>query len=651
MRNVMSLLMVLMMAAPAAAQLWLPGIFGDHMVLQRNKPIRVWGEASPGEQISVTLAGQSVKTKAAKDRSWQVYLPAMTHGGPHTLTVKSKSGELSFNDVLVGEVWLCSGQSNMEWTVQNADSAEKEINQAGFPMIRHLQVPKATSLSPEKNIKPATWQICSPETVGNFTAVGYFFARELYRQLDVPIGLVNSSWGGTHVETWTSGPAFFSEPDFAGLKSKMPASQDALITKRKLLVDEQMKKIQNGLPSAEETRTFSAAGLDDRSWATMKIPGLWEGQGLANFDGEIWFRTRFPVPADLRLADMRIELGMIDDVDSTYINGKFIGSTRVYNRKRVYPIPAGLLTNDNSLAVKVMDSGGGGGIYGDPADLAVHIGNVRIPLAGNWSTRIEKVYNDGNFINPNSYPTLLFNAMINPIAGFGMHGAIWYQGESNAGRAEQYNTSFPLMISDWRRQWKDSFPFYFVQLTHWKASGGTSQNGGSEWAELREAQQHTLQLPYTGMAVITDIGNTEDIHPRNKQDVGKRLALQALSKTYDLPVRAESPAFSSFSVREGKALLEFKHVYDGWQVRNKYGYINGFEVAGSDQQFHYAKAWIENGRVIVFSEKVTQPVAIRYCWSDDPNDVNLFNSEGLPAAPFRTDQWPGKTRGIKFDID
>jgi sialate O-acetylesterase len=241
--------------------------------------------------------------------------------------------------------------------------------------------------------------------------------------------------------------------------------------------------------------------------------------------------------------------------------------------------------------------------------------------------------------------------MINPLVGYGIAGALWYQGESNAGRADQYNISFPLMINDWRNRWKDSFPFYFVQLTHWQAGGGTSQNGGSSWAELREAQQNTLRLSNTGMAVITDIGNTLDIHPRNKQDVGKRLALQALAKTYGMDNKSLSPSYSSMSLKDGKAVLAFNNIYGGLVVKNKYGYINGFEIAGADQQFHYAKAWLENGQVVVFSEKVSQPVAVRYCWSDDPNDVNLFNSEGLPAAPFRTDNWPRKTKGVKFEFE
>ena len=625
-------------------------IFGDHMVLQRNKPIRIWGDAAAGEKITVSLNGKIAKAKAGKDGSWQVNLPAMTHGGPYTLSVKGKN-EVTFNDVLIGEVWLCSGQSNMEWIVKNSDSATKEIANANYPQIRHIAVPKATSLTPVKNIKPANWEICNPATVANFTAVGYFFAREIYQKLNIPVGLINSSWGGTHVETWTSSTAFFGDPEFASLKTKMPENTDKIIAEKKAKMDALIQKTQPGLPSRNEVNQFTSIGLDDSQWKKMNLPASWEYYGYPELDGELWFRKSFSIPADISTADARLELGMIDDKDSTFLNGVFIGSSSVYNEKRVYKIPSGLLKNRNILAVKVIDNGGGGGLYGGGETMALYIGKTIIPLSGEWSFRIEKVYNDGNSVNPNAYPTLLYNAMINPLVGYGIAGAIWYQGESNAGRADQYNTSFPLMINDWRNKWKDSFPFYFVQLTHWQAGGGTSQNGGSSWAELREAQQKTLRVPYTGMAVITDIGNTADIHPRNKQDVGKRLALQALSKTYAIKVNAESPAFASMTIKEGRAMLIFNYVYNGWEVKNKYGYINGFEIAGSDQKFYYAKAWIDNGKIVVSADKVPDPVAVRYCWSDDPNDVNLFNSEGLPAAPFRTDNWPKKTKGARFDFE
>lgn len=478
MRKMFIALLCSMVLHTGIAQVKPAGIFGDHMVLQRQKPIKVWGTASPGEKVNVTFNGAAAKTKASKTGEWSVTLPAMSHGGPFEMIIEGKD-KVTFSDILIGEVWLCSGQSNMEWIVNNSDSAKREIAQANHPQIRHIKVPKNPALQPRTDIQPATWQICSPETVAQFTAVGYFYAREIQQKLGVPVGLVNSSWGGTHVETWISGEVLFGHPEFEALKAKYPT------------VDTVMK-------------------------------------------------------------------------------------------------------------------------------------------------------------NPNTYGTLLYNGMIHPLVGLGMRGALWYQGESNAARADQYNLSFPMMIQDWRKRWQEDFPFYFVQLTHFQAAKGHSQNGGSTWAELREAQTNTLKLPNTGMAVIIDIGNSTDIHPRNKQDVGKRLALQALAKTYGMDIPHESPMYDTMTIDKRRAIISFKNVYKGLSVRNRYGYIYGFEMAGADQQFHYAKAELRKDKIIVTCDKVKDPVAVRYGWADDPNDLNLFNSAGLPVNPFRTDNWTKKTKGAGF---
>ena len=624
-------------------------IFGSHMVLQREKPIRVWGTASPGETVTVTLAGKSAKTRAGKSGQWELVLPAMAHGGPYQMTIAGKKS-MVLDDVLIGEVWVCSGQSNMEWPLSQTENAESQIARATNGMIRHFLVPKHTSLSPESEILPSSWQVCSPQTAGNFTAVGYFFARKLYEELGIPVGLVNSSWGGTHVETWTSGPSFFAEPAFASLRSQIPRNMDSLIARRQAQLNKVIATVQDGMPTAAEAAQYSKADYNHRSWKTMELPGQWEYKGLPDLDGVVWYRRDFQVPADLRIVDPVLHLAMIDDADSVFINGEYVGSESVYNKPRVYKIRPGLLRATNTIAIRILDTGGGGGVYGNTEDMKIQIGTMAIPLAGAWHFRIASVSNDATAINPNAYPTLLYNAMIHPITKLSIRGVIWYQGESNAGRSEQYRMSFPLMISDWRKQWRDSFPFYFVQLTHWKAGGGNSRNGGSGWAELREAQQRTLRLPYTGMAVITDIGNTEDIHPRNKADVGLRLALQALNKTYSRPIPCESPSFRSMEKQGNRMVLSFDNLYHGWDVRNPYGYINGFELAGSDQKFFLARAWLRGNTIVVETDKVADPVAVRYCWSDDPNDVNLFNSIGLPAAPFRTDQWPMRTAGAGFTL-
>jgi sialate O-acetylesterase len=381
----------------------------------------------------------------------------------------------------------------------------------------------------------------------------------------------------------------------------------------------------------------------------MKVPGEWEQQQLPNFDGEVWFRSNFNIADADAGKPAELSLGTIDDNDVTYINGTQIGATNQYNASRVYKIPAGVLkAGNNVIAVKVQDTGGGGGFTGEPTDLFVNVAGHKQPLAGNWAFRISAVVPTNSGVGPNSYPSLLYNAMINPILPFAIKGAIWYQGESNADRAYQYRTTFPLLINDWRRLWNQGeFPFYFVQLASFNSANGNSKNG-SKWAELREAQTLSLNVPNTGMAVITNIGETKDIHPRNKQDVGKRLAAVALHDTYGQNNVFSGPVYQSMQTNGNKVTLSFSSIGGGLTVKDKYGYIRGFEVAGADQQFHYAKAFIDGDKVVVFTEEVSSPVAVRYGWADDNLEDNLFNKEGFPAAPFRTDKWKGVTEEKKY---
>ncbi|MBT1701430.1 sialate O-acetylesterase, partial [Fulvivirgaceae bacterium PWU4] len=346
-----------------------------------------------------------------------------------------------------------------------------------------------------------------------------------------------------------------------------------------------------------------------------------------------------------------LELAMIDDSDETYVNGVRAGSTRGYSEKRIYRIPAGILKEGNNVvAVRVEDTGGGGGIYGDESQVRIVTGSTSQPLAGDWSFRVETISKRAATVGPNSYPTLLFNAMINPLLLLGIKGALWYQGESNAGRAYQYRKAFPLMITDWRKRWaQGDFPFYFVQLASFNASHGTSATG-STWAELREAQTMTLSLPNTGMAVTTDIGDANDIHPRNKQDVGKRLAALALARTYGKSGVDSGPVYKSMEVKGDKVIVTFSNTGGGLVAKDRYGYLKGFEIAGDDQKFQYAKAYVDGNTVVVYHEAVKAPVAVRFGWADEASDNNLYNKEGFPAVPFRTDTWKGITESGKFWI-
>ncbi|GGC17027.1 9-O-acetylesterase [Parapedobacter defluvii] len=466
------------------ADVRLPQIFANGMVLQRNQPIAVWGWADPGEQVKVGLNTQQQETTANADGTWKLTLSAEEAGGPFQLVVSGKN-TLTLSDVLIGEVWICSGQSNMQWTVANSDRAEQEIAGANYPQIRQVEIPRKTSGVPLDDVEePLEWKEANPQNVGNFTAVGYFYARELYKQLNVPIGLINTSWGGTIVETWISKEALEKDKSL----------------KRAVHVFEQ-------------------------------------------------------VPADTV-------------------------------RKNT---------------------------------------------------------------DPNHYPTLLFNAMINPLIPYTIKGAIWYQGESNAGRAYEYRKSFPMMIKDWRKRWGlGDFPFYFVQLASFKAAGGISATG-STWAELREAQHMTLSLPHTGEAVTIDIGNTDDIHPRNKQDVGKRLAAIALHDSYGRDVVYSGPVYRKFEINGAQATISFDHVNGGLTTKGA-DKVVGFEIAGADKHFYPAEARIEGETIVVSSPTVTKPKAVRYAWADDPGKSNLFNEEGFPASPFRTDNWTPATKNAVYEL-
>lgn len=629
----------------------LPGIFGDNMVLQRNKPIAVWGWANKGEKIAITFNLQTKTTKANAAGKWQLQLNPEAAGGPFILTVKGNN-TIIFSNVLVGEVWVCSGQSNMEWSLSLADNAAQEIAAANYPEIRHFTVTKATSSKPQEDIAGGNWNVSSPESAGNFSAVAYFYARELYRNLKVPIGLINNAWGGTHIETWTSYKAFQANDEFRDMIAPFPMiNVDSINKALKKNVSVSAKVWENELANKNVLQNWYKPELNESDWHKMALPGLWESKGLMGLDGIVLFRKTF----NMKKADLgktaTLQLGAIDDSDITYLNGKKIGSTDQYDISRSYTIPPGILKEGvNVIAVRVVDSGGGGGFQGDADEMKLGMENYSIKLDGEWSYKIESVKVDltNTGVGANDYPTLLFNAMLHPLIPFTIQGVIWYQGESNTQRAWQYNKAFPLLISDWRQQWKQGdFPFYFVQLSSYSAGGLNSPN---EWAELREAQSNTLLLPNTGMAVTTDVGKSNDIHPRNKKDVGYRLAAIALKNTYQKEMVSEGPTYQSMRVEANRMFISFSKIGSGLVAKDKYGYLKGFEIAGSDQKFYWAKALIDGNNVIVFSDQVTNPVSVRYSWTDDAGESNLFNKDGFPAPPFRTDNWPRSTIDVKYNF-
>jgi sialate O-acetylesterase len=642
----------------AHATVRLPALVGSHMVLQRERPVPVWGWAAPGEKVSVTFRGKTYgASQPDASGRWQVTLPAMPAGGPYALTVKGQN-TIELADVLVGDVWLASGQSNMQMPVkdhaggyQPVQQADQEIAAANWPNIRFFTVQQTVAYRPQAEVAGTGWQVCSPTTVAQLSAVAYFFGRGLYQKYKVPLGLLVSSWGGTPAEAWVSAEGLKAFPEFgpqiAGFASKTTSLSDdqhAYEAKQHELLTNIRRFDKGYLPTGQ---TWASPAFDAHAWPTMPVPGIWESApGLATYDGVIWFRKEIDLPANLAGQPLTLALGQVDDADTTYVNGVRVGSTNGYQLARRYQVPAGLLRpGRNVIAVRVVDTGGGGGITGEPAELSLSGGGRSLPLAGPWQYQVGVAIEDQPKApapgGAEHAPTTLYNGMIAPLQPFAVKGVIWYQGESNADRAVQYRTLFPALIADWRQRWgQPTLPFLYVQLAGYMAA--RPEPAESAWAELREAQALTLQVPSTGMATAIDIGEANDIHPHNKQEVGRRLALAAEHAAYgDNKLVYSGPMYSSIVPAGANIRVKFTQLGGGLQVKNG-APLQGFAVAGADHTFHWATARVVGNEVEVQSKDVLQPVAVRYNWADNPTG-NLTNKEGLPALPFRTDAWPGVT--------
>lgn len=642
-----SLIVLLLSTVITNAQTSLASIFSDNMVLQRNAKIPVWGFDKPNTTITVKFHDQVKKVKASKEGKWTIYLNDENAGGPYILSVKG-SNSIEIKNVLVGEVWICSGQSNMEWSVGQSDNAKEEILQANFPTIRHIKIPKEINSIPNLHFKNATWQICSPETVADFTGVGYFFAKELTQKLNIPIGLINASWGGTNIETWISREGFENSNEFKDMIAQMPkVNIDSLLESKMIVAKKNIEILQKSKFSTDNIPFYKDLNFDDSLWLSLNQPQPWEEQILGNFDGVVWLRKHFVL--NEKPKSVVLEIPAIDDNDETFVNGIRIGKTNGWDAKRSYLIPTEILNiGDNVIAVRVTDTGSGGGMHGDSKMLKIVTDKEEIPLGGSWKFQVESILNN---VNQNEYPSLCYNAMISPLIPFAFKGVLWYQGESNEQRAYQYKKAFPLLIKDWRSKFNSNFPFYFVQLASYTTKGNS--NDGCAWAEIREAQMHTLKLENTGMIVTTDlVANPNDIHPTNKKAVGMRLASIAFMNLYNQNLICSSgPTFKSFVNKDGRMILTFENMGSGLFTKDKYGYIRGFEVAGEDKVFYYAKAEIIDNNVVLTCNKVNNPVAVRFGWIGDASECNLYNKEGFPAVPFRSDNWRLSTESEKYKIN
>lgn len=655
------LIFLFLISASLRAEVQMPSMFSDNMVLQQQSEVSLWGKAKAMTNVKVKTswdkAEYNIKTDASG--SWKVNVKTPVAGGPYEISISDKK-ELKLKNVMIGEVWICSGQSNMEMTLDDwikIDNYKEEIASANYPNIRLLKVEKTTNLVPASNVnvKGGEWQVCSPATISDFSAVAYFFGRGLHKNMNVPIGLINSSWGGTVVESWTSAESLQLVPEFKETVDQiktLPENESERSALTKAMQEEWNQEITDK-DFGIENNIAIAASLDynDSNWDQMEIPGLWENSKLPELDGIVWFRKTIDIPSEWNGKDLALSLGKIDDNEITYFNGQKIGESYGYMTPRKYTVPTRLVKKGKAvIAVRVEDTGGEGGLHGEKRDVYIALSGknekeTKIDLAGKWKYKVAVDLKKDIRPLPLQYssnqnnPTSLFNAMIHPFTQFKIRGAIWYQGENNESRAYQYRTLFPLMIHDWRTWWGYDFPFYFVQLPNFKAI--EKEPGESDWAEIREAQAGALHLDNTGMAVTIELGDPNDVHPTNKQDVGYRLALIARAKTYGENISCSGPLYHSHKIIGNKIRIRFNHVEGGLKIKGD-SVLKGFSVAGPDRKFYWADAIIENDEVIVSSSNVPFPISVRYAWAGSPI-CNLYNSADLPASPFRTDDWPGIT--------
>lgn len=616
----------------------LPLMFGDGMVLQRERAIAVWGQAAPDAEVRVSLDGLAASVVADGKGAWRAELAAHAAGGPYTLRIEESGAATTvLSDVWVGDVWLASGQSNMEWPLAQSERGQADVAAANDPQIRHFRIPKSWAGTPQAQLQGGRWIAATPDTAGAFSAVGYYFAKALRERTELPIGIIDASWGGSSIEAWMDAAT-------QGMDVAEVARIDAAMQARDEAALKQTREHLAQWPDLPvDDADWQQPDLDEQHWTTLSAPALWEKQGWDGMDGVAWYRHDFTLSADEATRDLVVGLGRIDDSDTTWVNGVPVGETRMgYNQRRVYTVPASALrVGRNVIAIRVTDTGGGGGMDGQPDELYWQPeGGSPSSLTGEWRFRVAQATVSAES-NKNQRPTLLYNAMIHPLRDVGLRGVIWYQGESNAfatPNARAYRGQFSAMIGQWRAQFAQlELPFLWVQLASFHT--GTDAGLDSPWSVLRESQSATLRLPATAQVVSIDIGDAADIHPRNKHDVGARLALAARHVAYGEDIVYHGPVLREASFEAQEARLQFDTGASALQARGAARELIGFELAGADRVFHPAQARIEGEQLRVRSADVPAPVAVRYAWRDDAGQANLVNDAGLPASPFRSDDW------------
>ncbi len=657
------------LSAAPAENFALHKVYSDHMVLQRDREIRISGTAEPGGEVSIEFAGEKRTATAGADGVWRALFPAMKAGGPHSMTVSGKNAALKLEDILIGEVWVCSGQSNMAFTTRSARNAEAELaGAANQPKLRLLSVNRRISagkIAPD--VETMGWELCTPRSAAGFSAIGYFFGRDLARDLDIPVGMINSTWGGTPIESWISAAGYADAglDDLADRAAGLPKTgyAEVLKTRGKALVEWEKKFFGDHADAVRAAAGWAKDPLPEpEKWKTVTVPANLSSYGIDR-NGVFWLRKTVNIPEELAGKDLDLSLSTIDDCDEVFFNGEKVGATGIdtpqyWSVLRHYPVPGRLVrAGANTVAVRVIDHAFDGGIGGNARNLYLGTGTTRIPLAGDdWKMRPEFLLEKDFPVRPGAptdpalyHPASLYNAMIAGLQRFPVRGILWYQGEGNTGNAKLYARTFPALIESWRKEWNDPGQiFIFAQLSSLEANAPRHQPlpadfyeklqpRESNWAALRESQSSVLRLPNTGMAVTTDVGDPVDIHPTDKQTVARRMRMEALRLAYGRrDLVSSGPQYAGMKVEGNRIRVSFTGTGSGLVARG--GALRRFAVAGKDGVFRWAKAEIDGDTVVVSSPEVPEPVAVRYAWDNNPIDANLFNREGFPASGFRSDR-------------
>jgi sialate O-acetylesterase len=634
-RKVLILVSLLFLTnSPGFCDIRLPRLISDGAILQRDVALKIWGWSSAGEKVELSFKNNSYNTEADPNGYWQLILPPQTKGGPYEMIFKGNN-EIVLHNILFGDVWLCSGQSNMELTMQRLkDQYPEEIENCQNPNIRQFLVPDRYDFNVEhEDLESGSWQEANPENILHFSGVAYFFAKALFDRYQVPVGLINAALGGSPVEAWMSEDALMEFP--AAYRELQLFKDSSLIRDIERKNQSRQKAWYAKLDSDDRGKVagkeWFLEDVDESEWGEMKVPGFWADQTPGDINGVVWFRKKVSIPKSMTGKEARLWLGRIVDQDHVYVNGKFVGTTGYQYPPRKYLVPKGILREgENTITVRVINEQGKGGFILDKPYF-LDAGDERIDLKGLWKCRV------GAVMPPLEGPTFirwkaggLYNGMIAPLVPYKMKGVIWYQGESNADNPQSYRRTFPALIRNWRDKWQmGAFPFLYVQLTSFMEE--TAEPAESNWASLRQAQLETLTLPNTGMAVTIDIGEWNDIHPLNKKDVGIRLAQQAYKLAYNEIISVSSPIPVNYRFTKNMVTIHFS-CKDLVSINEEP--LRLFEISDDGKQFHIAKARIEEDKVIVWNENITNPTAVRYAWSNNPVKANLYSREGLPASPF-----------------